>query len=364
MTAYAGDLAMKWRTQVEFDSILLSANDTLHEGMTRMGESGLQVVMVVDDNRKLVGMVTDGDVRRGLLSGQGMKDPLSGVMQTKFHALPVTASESVAHELMKVGSFRHIPLVDDQGVIRDLVAWKDFFETVREKFDAKVVIMAGGKGTRLDPFTKILPKPMIPLGDKPILEVIIDKFTQQGFSEFILSLGYKSEIIRMYFAEHPPQDYQISFAHEEKPLGTAGALSLMKDQLDATFLVINCDVIIDPDMSGLMQHHREQGNDFTVVASQKEYPIPYGVLKTDGQNLVSIDEKPNFHFLINTGLYVIEPKVLELVKPDQFMNMTDLMTEVKKIGGKVGVYAHHGTWFDIGQWEDYRNSLRQMGIMD
>jgi dTDP-glucose pyrophosphorylase len=355
---------MKWRTQEEFDRILVAADDTLHEGMTRMGESCLQVVLVVDSGRRLIGVVTDGDVRRGLLSGQGLKDPLSNVMQTKFHALPVSASDEVAHELMKVGSFRHIPLVDEEGIIQDLVAWKDFFETPREKFDAKVVIMAGGKGTRLDPFTKILPKPMIPLGDKPILEVIIDKFTHQGFSDFILSIGYKSEIIRMYFAEHPPQNYSLDYAYEEIPLGTAGALSLMKEQLTSTFLVINCDVIIDPDMSGLMQHHRSQGNDFTVVASQKEYPIPYGVLRTNGQELISIDEKPNFHFLINTGLYVIEPSVLKYIKPDEFMNMTDLMTMIKSNGGKVGVYPHHGTWFDIGQWEDYRSSLRHMGILD
>ena len=355
---------MKWRSNDALKEILVSPEDTLLDSLPKMDKAALQVLLVVNEKGQLMGIVTDGDVRRAILNGMTLKTPVSTIMHAKPRSLPVNIPLAKARKFMEQQGIKHIPLVDSQGRVKDLVILSDCFGTVSDKRKEKVIIMAGGKGTRLDPFTKILPKPMIPLGDKPIIEVIMDKFYQQGFTEFILSLGYKAEIVKMYFSETNNRPYKLEYVYENQPLGTAGALSILKDQLKETFLVINCDVIIEPNYFDLMEQHYKLKNDITIVGSVKEFPIPYGVLKTEGQNLLTVDEKPNFHFLVNTGLYVIEPSVIDLVRENEFVNMTDLVLTVKDNGGKVGVYPYHGSWFDIGQWEDYRNSLRYMGVVE
>lgn len=349
---------MKWRTDEQLGKIMVLPEDTLLESLPKMDQAALQVLLVVDKFKQLVGIITDGDVRRALLHGLDQTTQLKHIMNINPHSLPVTASIADAKRLIQQLSIRHIPLVNEQGVLEDLIVWSDCFEAAIEKRSEQVVIMAGGKGTRLDPFTKILPKPMIPLGDKPIIEIIMDKFYQQGFSEFILSLGYKAEIIKMYFSELNGRPYQTDFVCEKQQLGTAGSLSLLKNQLDGTFLVTNCDVILELNCSNLLKHHKTEENDLTLVGSVKEFSIPYGVIETEGQNLVKINEKPNFHFLVNTGLYVLEPRVLELIGENEPINMTDLFLRIKEKGGKVGVYPHHGKWFDVGQWEEYRQTVR------
>lgn len=349
---------MRWRSFDILQKVIVQADDTLWDSLPKMEEAGLQVLLVVDRRNQLVGIVTDGDVRRALLNGLDLKTQLKKVMHLHPKTLTVNSHISKAKEVMQKYNIRHVPLIDAEGRVADLIIWSDCFATVREERLEKVVIMAGGKGTRLDPFTKILPKPMIPIGDKPIIEIIMDKFYQQGFSEFILSLGYKAEIVKMYFSESNGRPYKVDFVCEEKPLGTAGALKLLVDKIKDTFIVANCDVILEINFADLLRHHHEHNNQLTIVGSVKDFTIPYGVLKTEGQNLLAIDEKPNYHFLVNTGLYVIEPQILKLIIDGELIHMTDLLQRVKEHGGKVGVYPHHGNWFDIGQWEDYRNTLR------
>lgn len=355
---------MKWRSKEELEKVLVSPDDTILDTMSKMDKAALQIIVVANEIGELVGIVTDGDIRRGLLNGLDLKTPLNAVMYKTPRTLPVNTSINKAKKLMQQHGIRHIPLIDNKGRIKDLITWTDCFEKIREERKEKVVIMAGGKGTRLDPFTKILPKPMIPLGDKPIIEVIMDKFHEQGFSHFLVSLGYKAEIIKMYFSETNNRPYQLEFVQETEPLGTAGALALLKNRIDGTFLVVNCDVILEPNYSDLLEQHYIQKNDMTIVGSIKEFPIPYGVLKTEGQNLLKVDEKPNYHLLVNTGLYVIEPEVMNLIKDDEAVNMTDLIQFIKEKGGKVGVYPYHGNWFDVGQWEDYKNSLRYLAAVE
>lgn len=356
---------MKWRSESQLNKIMMLPDTKLLDCLAIMDEAALQILLVVNDSGQLVGIVTDGDVRRHvLLNGLDPKSSVADIMNPNARSLPINTSINDAKEVMIKYSIRHIPLVDGGGRVRDLIVWSDFFSSVAEVRAEKVVIMAGGKGTRLDPFTRILPKPMIPLGDKPIIEVIMDKFHKQGFSNFILSLGYKAEIIKMYFSEAESREYNVEFICESQPLGTAGALSLMKDRLPETFLVTNCDVIFEPSFKDVLTHHRDQGNDLTLLGTVKEFAIPYGVLKTDGQDLLEIEEKPNIHYLVNTGLYVVEPRVLDLIGPDEFIHIPELLYRIKEKGGKVGVYPHHGNWFDVGQWEDYRNALRYFGAME
>lgn len=350
-----------WRSKDELIKVLVSPNDSLWDTLPKMEEAALQVLLVVDESEQLVGIITDGDVRRVLLHGQELKVKLSSIMNPNPCALPLNTSITRARDIMKEYTIRHIPLIDDQGRPQDMIIWSDCFGLNPKKHNEKVVIMAGGKGTRLDPFTKILPKPMIPLGDKPIIEVIMDKFYKQGFSHFILCLGYKAEIIKMYFNKSNGRPYQVDFVYEEQPLGTAGALSLLKGQVQETFLVTNCDIILEPHFSEVLKQHTEQNNDLTLIGTVKEIAIPYGVLETEGQNLLLIKEKPNFLFLVNTGVYILDPGVLELIQNDEYIDMTDLSIRVKENNGRVGVYPYHGKWFDVGQWEDYRNTLRHLG---
>lgn len=363
MIGLGGD-RMRWRKKDKLEKIMVEPNSPLLDSLPKMEEAALQVLLVIDDQKKLVGTVTDGDIRRALLNGLDLRTQIKNVMNPRPRALMINSSIKRAMKFMESFSLKHVPLVDAEGKLQDLIIWSDCFQIEREKHQEKVIIMAGGRGTRLDPFTKILPKPMIPLGDKPIIETIMDKLYQQGFSEFIITLGYKAEIIKMYFAETSARPYKINFSQEIKPLGTAGAMKLVQGQINSTALITNCDVIIEPNYVELLEHHRKEKNLMTLVSTVKDYTIPYGVIKTEGQELEMIEEKPSFHFMINTGLYIIEPEVIEFIQDDENIDMTDLMIRIKEDQKKVGVYPHHGKWFDVGQWEDYRNTIRQFGVLD
>lgn len=348
---------MGWHKK-DLENIIALPEEKLADALPRMEKAALQLLLVVDSKRRLLGTITDGDIRRTLLRGDRLEVPLSNVMNLKPKTLKVDTHLNVIRELMLKNNLRHIPLVDEQGYLVDLVVWLDIFDRRWSSRPEPVVIMAGGKGTRLDPFTKILPKPMIPLGDKPIVEVIMDKFYNQGFSSFMLSLGYKSEIIKLYFTENTGRPYKVNFVQEEEPLGTAGALSLLRDKIDSTFIVTNCDIIIEADYGDILTFHNERKNDLTVVGSLKEFTIPYGVLRTENGDLDNIEEKPNFHFLVNTGVYILESSLLAHVPEKRHLDMTDLILFVKEKGFKVGVFPYHGKWFDIGQWEEYRQTLK------
>ncbi len=338
--------------------ILVSPEEKLEDVLPKMDQAALQVLLVVDENRRLLGIITDGDIRRLLLRKADLKVTLSEVMCTTPTTVPEGTSLDVVRKLMIKKSMRHIPVLNSRGRVADLLLWQDVFTKQPQKREEKVVIMAGGKGSRMDPFTKILPKPMIPLGDKPILEVIIDRFNQQGFYTFLLSIGYKAEIIRYYFAEYNNRPYEVKFVQEENPLGTAGALGLLREELDKTFIVSNSDIIVELDYNHLLEYHTEKQNSLTIVGALRKFTIPYGVLKIEDNVLENVDEKPNFHFLVNTGLYVLEPGLLSLVSGEKFLDMTDLIVLAKENNLKVGVYPHHGQWFDVGQWEEYRETLR------
>ncbi|MHB1420530.1 MAG: nucleotidyltransferase family protein [Bacillota bacterium] len=328
----------------------------IEHALEKMDRAARQILLVTDEGGHLLGTITDGDVRRALLGGVNLREPVARIMNRNPKILPSGSSPEAARQLMVEHSIRHIPLVDKMGRVVELLAWKELFLSVAEHHLERVVIMAGGQGTRLDPFTRILPKPMIPIRDKPIIEVIIEKFYRQGFSQFNLCLGYKAEIIRLYF-NGDSRPYHIDFVQEDTPLGTAGALSLLTGSLDETFILTNCDIIVELDYAHLLQYHRERENTVTIVGALKEFVVPYGVLRTE-DNTFRIEEKPNFHFLVNTGLYVLEPAVLNMVKEEKRLDMPELIQAVQEKELRIGVYPHHGRWFDTGQWDEYQQTIK------
>lgn len=330
--------------------------------LEQMNRTARQILLVTGDNDWLMGTVTDGDVRRALLKGVDLHAPVTRIMNPHPKVLPVGSLREAARRLMLEHGIRHVPLVDTQGRVVDLVVWQDVFLPRVESRSEAVVIMAGGQGTRLDPFTRILPKPMIPLRDKPIVEVIMDRFSGQGFNWFVLCLGYKADIVRLYF-NGESRSYQTEFIQEDTPLGTAGALSLLAERLGETFILTNCDIIVELDYIHLLEYHREHGYALTVVGALKEFVVPYGVLRMQGEDFW-IEEKPNFHFLVNTGLYVLEPAVLPLIPKGIRVDMPEVIAAIRKAGMRVGVYPHHGRWFDVGQWEEYQRTLRLFEAID
>ena len=219
--------------------------------------------------------------------------------------------------------------------------------------------MAGGRGTRLEPFTKVLPKPLIPIHEKPIVEHIIDRFLKIGSKHFYLSVNYKSKILKAYFEELKPK-YKISFVEEKFPLGTAGSLNLLENKIRGPFFVTNCDIIIKADLDSLFKFHQKNKYDITLVASNKEYIIPYGTCKLNEEGHLSyIMEKPQYDLLINTGLYILNHNVIKMVPENEFFNITDLIDKMIKSGGKVGVYPVDETsWIDVGQWAEYKNAVK------
>jgi len=337
------------------ERVMVPPDETIIDALAKMDKEALQILLVTDSEGRLLGTVTDGDVRRALLQNVKLGDPIERIMNKSPKVIPFPSPLEDARCLMVEHGVRHVPLVDDHWKVVDLVFWQDLFAKEVEMRPEKIVIMAGGLGTRLDPFTKILPKPMIPVRDKPIVEVIMDRFFQQGFENFVLCLGHKAEIVRLYFnGEKRP--YSISFIQEEVPLGTAGALSLLQGIGD-TFVLSNCDIIVEVDYARLLQYHKKNKYSLTVLGALKEFIVPYGVLHTEDNNFY-IEEKPNFHFLVNTGVYVLEPSILTLLKRDTSIDMDEVIALAQSSGMKVGVYPHPGRWFDIGQWEEYQQTIR------
>lgn len=354
--------------QEKIKTLIISKEESIKQTMVKLNVTSSKILLVVEDGGKLIGVVTDGDLRRGIVNGLELSAPVQKVMQKNFCYLNVDAEDikSRARELMLEKKIEHIPVLDSFGHIVNIIVISEGIEqaqTVSEvvaPVDADVVVMAGGKGTRLDPFTKILPKPLIPLEGVPIIEHILFGFNKSGFSNFKLILNYKKEMIKLFLSENK-YPFKVEIVEEEKFLGTAGGLCLIKNKIKNTFILTNCDTILSGNTSKILEWHKENDNIITLVGSHKEIPIPYGVLKFKDGFLDAIDEKPELDLFINTGTYILEPEIFEWVDDDEFLNMDQLIAKIiKEFPKKVGVFPHWEGWFDIGQWEEYQKSIEKI----
>lgn len=330
-----------------------------------MDENARKIVFVVDEQTRLVGTVTDGDIRRWILKGKTLDARVTCVM----NAHPIVVDEHYKRDdvkqLMKKHGIECIPIVNNQRQIVSVIWWTDFFNgasTPRASLHVPVVIMAGGKGTRLYPFTHILPKPLIPVGERPIVELIMEKFSAVGCNEFYLSVNHKAKLIKAYFSD-VKLPYTIRYVEEKIPSGTAGSLSLLKNKITNTFCVTNCDILIDADYADILSFHRQKKNTITLVSSMKHFTIPYGICeiaKKDG-TLANIKEKPEYDFLVNTGMYFLEPSVLRDIPEHTLYHITDLINAYLRRGKKVGVYPiSEKSWMDMGHIETYQEMTIQL----
>jgi dTDP-glucose pyrophosphorylase len=350
----------------KIEDILVAPGDTLKQAMKKMDAVGCKIVFVAGNERELIGALSDGDIRRWILKGGDITVKTARVMTRKPRYLTEGYANESARKLVAENLLECVPVLDLQGRITGGVWWFDFFKDKNQndsRIDLPVVIMAGGKGARLAPITNILPKPLMPIGEKPMAQHIIDRFTAAGCKQFYMSLNFKAKLIKAFFSD-VEGDYSLDFVEETKPLGTAGSLCLLRRKLKKTFFLTNCDVLVDADYSGIVKFHRERGNAVTIVGSMKHFTIPYGTCEIKkGGGLLAVREKPEYDFLVNTGMYVLEPAALKLLPDQGFMHMTELIEKGLRAGIKIGVYPiSEKSWVDTGQWEQLQETLERLGV--
>ncbi|MBU4198417.1 MAG: CBS domain-containing protein [Kiritimatiellae bacterium] len=355
---------LKMMDESLFERLLIPEDMSLRDVLVRLDETGLQILLITSEDRRLIGVLTDGDIRRALLKGMSLDVLVSQVMNRHFTAL--TCDEiSRAEALLLSEKFSHVPIVDTDGHAINLVM-ESFLHKAGESplLDIPVVIMAGGKGTRLSPLSNILPKSLMPVGDQTMIEKIMDTFVNYGFRDFKVIVNFKREMIKSYFAETSRQ-YAIKFIDEQEFLGTAGGLRLLRQVVDGPFVLTNCDIVAELNYPGLLAWHREHKAHLTVVGVRKRMDIPYGVIKIDENYGVDcIDEKPFFNYLIVSGVYIVDPAVIDVIPADGPLDMDSLIRLLIEKKMKVACYPIENGWFDIGQFEEYRKLLKHFGVMN
>jgi dTDP-glucose pyrophosphorylase len=339
--------------ELDLSHFIVSETLPIIEAMNLIDKNSSGMVFVCR-NGILLATLADGDIRRHILGGRSLTSPVTEAAHYNFHALPANSERYQIDRLCDALSLNVIPGIDQNGKLITVFFKDKHIVSSPVKIDIPVVIMAGGKGTRLYPYTKVLPKPLIPIGDLPITEHIMNKFIQFGCNIFTMIVNHKKEMIKAYFHESKLSDVSIDFLEEEQFLGTGGGLSLVRSKMGSSFFFTNCDILILEDYNAIYEHHRVSGNLLTMVCATKTFSFPYGTIDVgeDG-NIRSLLEKPSYSFLTNTGFYIIEPQFLDYVPDNTFIHITDVIQDCIDKGQKIGIYpVSENKWFDMGNHED------------
>lgn len=347
---------------LDIKDILIDENSTMIQAMAVLDKTAKKVLFVEREG-KLVASITDGDIRRWILAKGNLDAKVKEI--ANYNPKFLYERDRVrAREYMKQKLIEALPIVDKSKKIVSVVMLNDGEIEPIKSLDIPVVIIAGGLGTRLYPYTKILPKPLIPIGDLPIVEHIINKFRSYGCKRFYLIVNHKKNMIKAYFNE-VEKDYEISYIDEDKPLGTGGGLSLLKGKIDSTFILSNCDIIVDEDYEKIYKFHKDTKHLITMICTLKNFTIPYGVVEIgEYGEIEAMNEKPEMSFFTNTGCYFVEPRVIEELEDEQPIAFPDIIEHYKQSGEKVGVYpiSEHA-WMDMGQF-DVMDEMRKRLVGD
>ena len=351
----------------KFKELLITENTTIRSAMKRIQSTSRRALFIVDRDLRLLGAINDGDIRRWILA----KKNINCTVRDAYNRKPISVKGDSSPEEIKKLMVKHwietIPVLDDKGCVYDIVFISDLFGRKQlpkpKENRIAVAIMAGGIGARLDPFTRILPKPLVPIGEKPVIEIIIEQFRKFGFSRFYLVLNYKAGMVKTYF-DNTKLAHYIHYINEEKLNGTAGGLRLLPEAIGEHIFVSNCDTFIKADYKDMYDFHLNNSNDITVVGSMQHFRIPYGVLELSEQgNLSRLIEKPEFDHLVNTGMYIVRKSMLKLIPRGEVFHFTHLIKKALSVGGKVKVFPiSEKAWLDVGQWSEYRKNLKHFGI--
>lgn len=341
---------------------MLSPEATLLEALKKISEGSARIVLVVDHNNKLLGTVTDGDIRRGILQNFTLNDAVSNIMNA--HPIKVIYDNHTKEELMSLMVKNHIqqlPLIDITGRVRGLQTIDELLYP--EDKPNLVVIMSGGFGKRLRPLTDDLPKPMLMMGGKPLLELNIEKLKAEGFKRFCITVGYKAEIIKEYFGDGTKWNISIQYIQEDAPLGTAGALRYLENKETLPLLIMNGDLLTTVKFSNLLEFHQKSSADCTVCVREHDYQLPYGVVELQNQQIIGITEKPMYKHYVNAGVYVMEPKLVDNIPSGVYYPMTNLIDKLIKNGHKIDAFPLMEYWSDIGQMADYEKACKEFEII-
>ena len=327
-----------------------------------MDSGGTKALFVFVEGR-FEGLLTLGDIQRAIIKNISLSETVGFILDKNKVYGYVTEPEELIREKMRRLRAEVMPILDGEHKLVDVWFWGDLFKkseaSFRENINLPVVIMAGGKGTRLKPLTNVFPKPLIPVGEKTILEEILDQFESIGCTKFFISVNYKVNLMKYYLSQIG-HHYDIEFFQEDKPLGTIGSVSLLKDKISTPFIVSNCDIIIDQDYRDVYDYHTGNKNDITLVTAVKSNKIPYGVVET-GENglLLDLKEKPETTFMFNTGVYILNPDLINDIPTGEMFHITDLIKKVKTKGGRVGCFpVSENAWHDMGEWNEYLKLIK------
>lgn len=337
-----------------YKKILLSPFASIREAIEIIDSGAMKIALVTDESHVLLGTLTDGDIRRAFLNGRVLDDSIEDI----YFRMPVTCGANDSREKIIQLAVTHkiyqIPVLDSEGKIIGVADVDEFLGPVRK--NNKVVLMAGGLGTRLSPLTDVKPKPMLHVGNKPILETIIENFAKYGFSDFLISVNYKSHMIEEYFGNGDRHGVKIEYVHESKRLGTAGALSLMKTKLDQPFFVMNGDLLTDVNFEHMHSYHVSHDADATMAVREYDFQVPYGVVNVLNGRISSIEEKPVHKFFVSAGIYMLSPNVLQDIPENDFFDMPTLFEMLIQGGRDTVSFPIREYWLDIGRVCDYEKA--------
>lgn len=333
-----------------YKNILLNPTSTIKEALEVIDSGAIRIALVVNENNKLLGTLTDGDIRRGLLKNLSLEDSIETIIFKTPTVCSVGDSKEHILEIATAKKLYQMPIVDKNGILVDI---KEVNELLKPTLKTNpVVLMVGGLGTRLRPLTEHTPKPMLKVGNRPILETIIMNFKKHGFTNIILSVSYKSEIIEEYFKNGSDFGVNIEYIHEEKRMGTAGALSLMRDRLAEPFFVMNGDLLTNIDFENMMEYHLSNKSVATMGVREYDFQVPYGVVNVDGIDILSIEEKPKHSFFVSGGIYILSPEVLKYIPNNKFFDMPTLFEKIIEKKEKSISFPIREYWLDIGRIEE------------
>lgn len=334
---------------------------TIQEALKVIDKGAKRIALVVDEDNTLLGTLCDGDIRRALLSGKGLSDSIENV----YHNNPYVCNENDSTEAIIKTAIKkqvyQIPIVNDDNKLVKVVDLATLMTKINKS--NKVVLMAGGLGTRLRPLTENTPKPLLKVGSKAILEIIIENFASYGFVDIIISVNYKADMIKSYFKDGSQFGVNITYIEEDKRLGTAGALSLIKEDIIKPFFVMNADLLTNVNFEQFLDFHSFGNSDATMCVREYDYQIPYGVIQTKDDNIISIKEKPIQKFFVNAGIYLLSPKVLNYIPKDEFYDMPTLYEKLIEDEKKVLSFPLHEYWLDIGRMSDFQKAQDEYSII-
>lgn len=344
---------------MNYKDISITPDKTIKSTLQILDATAKKILFVVDSSGKLLGTVTDGDIRRGILKDTSLTDKVTEVMKSNPKTVRAGTNREEMLRLMKLADVSHLPVLDELGKLVDVISRDELLD--RQKRENIVVLMAGGLGTRLRPLTNDCPKPLLKIGKKPIMETIIDSFIDCGFYRFYLAVNYRSEMIEEYFGDGSKYGVEIKYIHEKKRMGTAGALYFLPEKPIEPIIVMNGDLLTKLDFVELLDTHIKNASAATMAVREYSYLVPYGVINCDGDRIVSIEEKPEHTYFVNAGIYVLEPEVVARVDKEEFFDMPDLFKDIIGEGGKVGVFPIREYWLDIGRLDDFERAKSEFG---